>query len=717
MAGSWLDRLLRRVKKPKEVKEVTAAIKEEAKPEPVEVAERKEVTVTTEKPTLGELELHPNPGRFIAEVLKEEGVKYVFGVWGGHEWAWIDEIMRLGMFHITFGHEEQAGYAAEAYARMTGKPGVCNVTVGPGVSNITSAVQQAYGSNTPIVILCAGHEAFHDRMYALQECRAPELFRTICKWTQRVIDPNSYKYMVRKALRECQEPPKGPIALEFEACAQVGLLRPLQPHDELYLANWLKEPVTRRRAPADAIEKAVKNIYSTDKVCMLAGDGVLWSQASPELREFVELAQVPVLGRRGARGSVPENHPLHYKPASIIGEADLFILLGARLDFYDWWGQLWGVKRTIQINDCFEFIHPWFPTDLAINADPKLVLQDMLDYIKTNKLTPPPGRAEWVKHVQEVESSRKARLAARAEKYKDMRKPLHGGYVCKVLWDTIEALFGGKCIMIWDSFTGSNVMGPFVQARFAGQCIDSGIQAGVGHGCGQAIGAAFALREKGQRIPIFAMMGDAGMHHAMDIETAIRHQLPIVYGVWNNDGWMPGCRNMWYGPNWEMIGWPKLQYLGLTYPPHEFLPKIRYDKMWEAVGAHGEYVDEPEQIRPALERAFAAAERGQPAVVNFIVNQDVPVQSVLLHPVANALQWWIPWDELPRRGKFARVNAGLVPPELLQKYGLPSAAELAFDLWEPPTAKDWEPYAPQKQPRPVPPWYVEKMRELGSPID
>nr|HID59436.1 thiamine pyrophosphate-binding protein [Desulfobacterales bacterium] len=602
----------------------------------------------------GVLERSPNAGEWIAEALKEEGVEYIFGVMGGHEWPWLDPICRAGIKHITVRHEQSAGYAAEAYARVKGKIGVCNVTVGPGATNIFSAVHQAHLSNTPILVLSADHECSDDGLETLQECYAETIYSSFCKVSKRIIHNTQYKYWVRRAIRESTRPPKrGPSVLVIELEALLGAPGggAYPPEPRFYLENFTKEPISVPYPDPDYLEKIVKLIYEAKKPAMFVGDGILWSRAGKELVEFAELAKVPVMGRRGGRGAIPENHPLCYKSAGVVNNSDLFILWGAKLDFYDFWGQRWQISRTVQVNDDYRWIYGWLPTEVSLISDAGAALRQAIKYIKEKGLEPPADRDEWIKEVQKMEEGRIEHLNKTADRFKD-RKPIHGLYLGKVIRDTIEDLYKNDVIYCGDSFTGWNVTSPFVMSVHEGYVLDSGQQAGVGHGIGQAIGAAIATDRKKM---VFAMMGDAGIGLAGgDIDTAVRHKLPIVYCVYNND--------LWYGDGIKAYG-KKME--ALKPPEGEFLPNFlqedtRYDKMYEAIGCHGEWVQDPTEIRPALERAFKAAEKGQPAVVNVDVSNEL-IQAISDTPLVMMMFSHLPWNEIPvihrkmRRKHLAQV--------------------------------------------------------------
>jgi acetolactate synthase-1/2/3 large subunit len=604
----------------------------------------------------GALERTPNAGEWIAEALLDEGVEYIFGVTGGHEWPWLDPICRAGIKHITFRHEQAAGYAAEAYARVGGKIGVCNVTVGPGATNIFSAVHQAALSNTPMVVFSADHECSHDGLGTLQECYAEKFYDPFCKLSKRVLHNSQYKYWVNRAIREAMSPPnRGPAVLIFELEALLGRAD----NPAFYIPKFSKEPTSPAYPNPKYLEKTVQLIYESERPAMFVGDGILWSRAEKELVEFAELAQVPVMGRRGGRGAIPEDHPLCCKAAQMINKSDLFLLWGARLDFYDFWGLNWKISRAVQINDDHRWIHGWIPTELSMVSDAGAALRAAIDYIKSKGLQPPSGRKEWIREVQEIERKRQEHLFNNAERFKD-RKPIHGLYLSKVTGETFRDLYKNDVIYCGDSFTGWNLASPYMIAKHAGCVLDAGQQAGVGHGVGQAIGAALATDRK--KI-VFSLLGDGGMGLAgWDIETAVRWKLPIVYLVYNNDIWYADSVKMW-GMKMEALKPPKDEFI-----PNYLLEDVRYDKMYEIIGCHGEWVTDSAEIRPALERACRAAEKGQPAVVNVDVSKE-PIQAISDTPLVMMMLAHLPWNEIPViHRKMRRKHLGFMFP--FDEYGI-----------------------------------------------
>jgi thiamine pyrophosphate-dependent acetolactate synthase large subunit-like protein len=338
-----------------------------------------------------------------------------------------------------------------------------------------------------------------------------------------------------------------------------------------------------------------------------------------------------------------------------------------------------GWPKCIQINESPEHIWEFLKTDAIILGGPKVVLKQMIQCMRSNHLKPPVSRKAWISRVQQGQQEYDAQLATKALKYRD-HNPIHHGWLCKAIWDTCEELHDGMNRLIIDGFTISGFIPPFPKARYSGQILDASEHAGVGHGIGMAIGAALADPDA-RKHPIISLMGDGGIGVAgFDIETALRYELPIVYLITNNDGWLTGLKYNYYGKGWDALG-PQDRRYG-----HEFLPGIKYDRLSEVFGVHGEFVEAPADFRPALERALKSAAKGKTAVVN--VRVDPTLVSPAMHQIVLQAQFGhVPWNELPRRGKALRRfyhfmfpwdEAGVAPMQ-------------APDPWEPVGEDEMEP--------------------------
>ncbi|MFC1858518.1 thiamine pyrophosphate-binding protein [Thermodesulfobacteriota bacterium] len=635
---------------------------------------------------LGWREQYPHAASYIAETLKENGVEVAFGVHGGHIWCIVDELSYYGIKTVTVRHEQAGVYAAEAYAKATGKVGVAYATVGPGVANTVSAIQQAQISCSPVVLLMGGHEPEHDQTYTIQVSYGTKLMEGITKWSQRVIEPCNFKWFVSKAMNDSMAYPRGPIALEFTLSALTKDVPPnadpsMYGEHALYLENWNKAGVGKAYsmgADPEDVAKMVDSLYSAKNPVIFVGDGIHWSNGGKELTEFCELAQIPASGRRIGRGAMMETHSLFFSSRAakgILKQSDLLFSLGMKIGFFDGYGGRW--PETIQVNESPEQIYTFVNTKLAAIGNCRVVLKQMIDYVKEKGLEPPAERKEWTATVQGVQNKAREALLARADKYAK-HAPVHPGWACKALWEVCEDMYEGMNRVIVDGFSISAFIPPFIQARYSGQVMDSSEQAGVGHGVGMSIGAAFGDPDSKDH-PVLALMGDAGIGlGGWDIETAVRFKLPIVYLVHNNNGWLTSLKKM-YGDKWAG--------LGEQDQPHgsESVPDIPYHEIYKLLGCHGELVENPEQFKPALERSFKAAEQGQPAVMNVMMDPTVgnPQLSTVTYQFC---LYHIPWDKLPRIGKRMRLNAFRWID--WEDVGVDPADYPKVDMWEPVSLED-----------------------------
>jgi thiamine pyrophosphate-dependent acetolactate synthase large subunit-like protein/uncharacterized protein (DUF362 family) len=639
--------IMRRYKGRPEFEESFYTIKDEGK--------KAEIKATKDAP-LGKREYHPSAGALFAESLKEHGVEIAFGVHGGELMSIIDAMSRKEIKLISVRHEQTAVYAAEAYSKVTGKAGVFYANSGPGAANLASALQQCYLSCSPAVGICGGTMAGHERSYTALPFYAEHMFSRITKWTQRIVGDFSVKHFISKAFKDAQAYPKGPCVVEFPLFSMSG---PVTPPTLMTMAaqmlekpRWRGEdtgkPMPEPGGDPDLIEQAVEKICLAKRPLILAGDGIHWSGAGKELVEFAELAQVLVTGRRLGRGAMAETHPHHISwrmNRKELPECDLLVLIGMKVGMFDSsFGQGW--PKCIQINESPEHIWEYLKTDMIILGGPKVVLKQMIQCMKANNLKPPETRREWIGRVQQSQKEYDAKLAGKAMKYKD-NNPIHHGWLCKSLWDTCEELYDGMNRIIIDGFTVSGFFPSFPRARYSGQIMDASEHAGVGHGVGMAIGAAIGDPDT-KNHPIISLMGDGGIGvSGFDVETALRYELPIVFLITNNDGWLTGLKYNFYGKEWEVLGPQDRQY------GHEFIPGIQYDKLSEVFGTHGEHVEAPAEFRPALERALKSAEKGKTAVLN--VRVDPTLVSPALYQIGLQAQFGhIPWNELPKRGKALR---------------------------------------------------------------
>ena len=541
-------------------------------------------------------------GELIARIMRENRTRYCFAINGGHLFPILAQLRNHEIKLIHMRHEQATAYAADGYARMTGEVGVCMVTAGCGLTNAVTGLCLAAMTNSAVVCVSGQHPNTEDHQGSFQEAYGSDVVRSFAKYTKRVTDWSTIEFDMRLAFREALTPPQGVALVEV-------------PQNILYAAGddtkqrqgGMRFTLDDTRSAGDPskIDRAVELLHAAERPLIAGGDGLFWSQAAPELREFVELTNIPVYARRAGQGSVSEEHPLAIRGAfkkPFTGRADVVLTLGFRF----WSGEHFGRPPTwndkakyIQVDPTPERIGWQVPAEVPVVGDPKLVLRQMINRIKEAKLDFSKNRtSSWIKELGEVRANFERQVSDSAKKFLANR-PIHPSRLTR---DLVSVLDKNATVVI-DSFTLSGWMSQNFVCRFPGQVIDAGPLAPVGHGFGMGVGVQLA--RPGAQVVL--IMGDGGLGiGGFDLETAVRYKLPVVCLLWNNSSW---------GPSFE-----SMPLLKDRTDPFNMVQDIRYDRVFAEMGCHGEHVENPDDIIPALERAFKS---GKPALINVIGDKTV----------------------------------------------------------------------------------------------
>ncbi|HLH78556.1 MAG TPA: thiamine pyrophosphate-binding protein [Candidatus Binataceae bacterium] len=541
-------------------------------------------------------------GALVARVMRENRVKYCFTINGGHLFPILANLRSNEIKMIHMRHEQATAYAADAYARITGEPGVCMVTAGCGLTNAVTGLCLAGLTGSAVVCISGQHPHTEDHLGSFQEAYGSEVVRSFSKYTKRVTDWSSIEFDVRTAFREAIAPPQGPALVEIP---QNVLYAQGEEERQRKGASRFTADDLRTSADPAKIDRALEMLAAAQRPLIAGGDGLFWSQAGPELREFVELTGIPAYTRRAGQGALSEEHPLAIRGAfkkPFTGRADVVLAIGFRF----WSGEHFGQPPTwtdqakyIQVDSTPTRIGWQVAVDLPVVGDPKLVLRQMIQRIKELKLDFSHNRnSSWTKEVGQARANLTRALVEQVDKARN-HAPLHPARLAN---DLVTVMDKNASVVI-DSFTLSGYMSLWMAARFPGQIVDAGPLAPVGHGVGMGIGVQLA--RPGAQVVVVSGDGGIGIG-GFDMETAARYKLPVVCVIWNNSSW---------GPSFESM--PMLKD---RTEPFNMLAGIRYDKIFAEMGCHGEHVESGDEIVPALERAFAS---GKPAVINVIGDKTI----------------------------------------------------------------------------------------------
>jgi acetolactate synthase I/II/III large subunit len=539
-------------------------------------------------------------GALVARVLQSQGVKYLFAVNGGHTWPLLAALRNYGIKLIHMRHEQSCAYAADGWARTTGTPGICSVTAGCGLTNAVTGLCTASLAGSAVVCIAGQHPTTEDGLGSFQEAYGSEVCRSFSKFTKRVLDWSTIEIDLRQAFREATSPPQGVALIEIPT----NILYLSGPETSQRRGAKVYAPgELRSEADPDSIKQAIEILFTAKRPLIAAGDGIFWSGAAAELREFVELTKMPAYARRTGQGAVAENDPLAIRgpwKKPFTGRADVILAIGFRF----WSGEKFGEAPAWNESACYiqadaapARIGLHVPAEVALVGDPKLVLRQLSD-AACRRDWRRQGESDWLREVAKVRINFDRAIVELEHKHHD-DAPIHPARVAREICEVIDP----DATIVIDSFTMSGWISQWFQARFPGQILDAGPLAPVGHGVGMAIGAQLARPGK----QVVLVIGDGGLGiSGFDLETARRYRLPIVAVLWNNGSW---------GPSFDQMPFLK----GRT-DPFEILPNQRYDRMFELMDCHGEHVERPEEFRPALERALSA---GKTALVNVVGDRTI----------------------------------------------------------------------------------------------
>ena len=527
----------------------------------------------------------------VVKALKDEGVDTVFYLTGGPMVDVGARCIEAGFRTIDCRHEQAAAMAAHAYSRVIGKPGVCFAASGPGTTNLITGVGNAFLDAIPVIAMGGASPVSEIGKGAFQEMDQVGMFKPITKYAERVIDVRRIPEIINKAFRVATGGQPGPVYVDlpgdvlYNRVEESEVMFPNRPHS-----------IPRVAADPALIKQAIAMLKQAQRPIILTGTGVFWSGAMNELKEFVDLTQIPFYTTPQGRGVIPEDHPLSFLGArnQAWKEADAVLIIGTRLNFIVGFGlpPRWdaGVKiAQVDISD--EEIGRNRPVDLSIVGDAKTVLRQLID--EAGDAFHKRGESPWVDKLRGYD--RKSQEKSEALLNSDAT-PIHPLRLCKEVRDFMDR----DAIIVVDGHEILNFARQSIPFFAPGHSVNAGPNGCMGVAVPFGLGAKVAKPDK--QVIVLSGDGSFGMN-GMEIDTMVRHNIPVLIVISNNGGWA-GKGTMDAGRD-----------LGFS----------RYDKMAEVFGAYGELVERPKDIRPAMERAVKS---GKPAVVNVITDPNARSSTV-----------------------------------------------------------------------------------------
>jgi thiamine pyrophosphate-dependent acetolactate synthase large subunit-like protein len=473
-----------------------------------------------------------------------------------------------------------------AYSRLTQKPSVCMAASGPGVINLTTGIANALIDCAPVVAIGGSSPIHQFGRQVFQEIDQVAIMKGCVKWADRVYNLKRIPEQVNNAIQHAMSGKPGPTYLDFPG----DILYAKIPEEQV---DWSLSgrPVFNARPLGDPeqVDALVLAMAAARRPVIVSGSGVIWSRAWGEMQELVERAGIPFYTTPQGRGVVPDDHPLSFPSvrSTAFREADLIIVLGTRMNYIISHAappRFNAKARIARIDiDPAEIATAARAVDIGIVGDCRSVLSQLLAAMKGK--VDPDRYTDWRKELADGAAAKLNSPGA--------NKPVEDGDIHPLrLCEEIASFMQRDAILVVDGQEILNYGRQSMPTYAPGHRLNSGPFGTMGVGLPFALGAKLAKPDK----QVICVHGDGSFGlNAMELDTAVRHKLPVLVVISLNGGWTAD-------PNRDKPG----RDLGYT----------RYERMAEALGCHGEYVDKAEDIRPALERAQRQVDAGRVAVVN-----------------------------------------------------------------------------------------------------
>jgi acetolactate synthase I/II/III large subunit len=524
-------------------------------------------------------------GRLVAKRLKAHGVTKLFTLSGGHLFSIYDGCREEGIDIVDVRHESAAAFAAEGWAKVTRQPGVAALTAGPGVTNGMSAMASAQQNGSPMLVLGGRAPAMRWGQGSLQEIDHVPFVRPVTKLAATPEATAEIPGLIDEALTAALTPHSGPTFVDF-------------PMDVVFQeAPDGDEPTPLPDAaggPVPDVARAAALLRDAERPVIMAGTNLYWGYGEDALLALAQELGIPVFLNGLARGCVPADHELFFSRARSTGlkGADVALVIGAPMDFRLGFGQSFGEETELIVVDRAE---PQRDHPRPVAAELYGSVGGILDALRS-EAGGGSDTSAWVAHLRAAEDEKRAGERAELD---DDRAPLHPMRLYRGLAEVLDR----NAIVIGDGGDFVSYAGRVVDSYEPGCWLDPGPFGCLGSGPGYALAAKLAHPER----QVVLLLGDGAFGFSgMEFDTLARHGVDVV-GVMGNNG------------IWALEKHP-MEFLYGYSVAAELRPATRYDQVVAALGGHGELVERPDELRPALERAFSA---GVPALVNVLTDPDV----------------------------------------------------------------------------------------------
>jgi thiamine pyrophosphate-dependent acetolactate synthase large subunit-like protein len=542
-----------------------------------------------------------------AKACVEEGLAALFACPGNY--PIIHSMANQGIRVFSGRHEGHMAHAADGFIRVSGELAACSGTEGPGFTNMITGIAQASRARTPLLILASNKSILHeDTDIEDQHLYQQPITEGLKKWGKRIITPSRVYEYACDAFRQLKTGIPGPVHLDFPS--EVATAKFKDSGELVMYVDKSKYRTESKSSPNTAsIRAAIDLLKKAEKPLIIAGAGVFYHKAIEALKRFAEKTQIPVMEVGPMRGIFSDGHPLSatLAPLLTVRKADVVMLVGRYFV-----GKELGFRpevKYIRVEPDAENIGRVMPVEIGIVSDEKAALETLYDEAPKMK------HENW---VSEVAANRKIMENREIEWYRMGRGYTDGVHPAVIAKELADFLYRGK---ISKEQTVVGVGGYGIQyfvnfslrAYHPGQVFrptygfgTMGADVGMSVGVAAAVKFGYGYQASFKGCPVVCVTSDGGFGiDGMEMETLAKYRLPVIVIVYNNDCW-----GTWSDFRGYIKGRPSEQI-------HLFQEKLRYDKVGEGLGAHGEYVTKPEDFLPALERCYKiAVNESLPSIIN-----------------------------------------------------------------------------------------------------
>jgi acetolactate synthase-1/2/3 large subunit len=539
-------------------------------------------------------QLEGHGGELAVAVARAHGIDTMFTLSGAHVFPMYDGAVKgsPALRLVDVRHEQSAVFAAEALAKLTRTPGLAVLTAGPGVTNGISAVTTAHFNGSPLLVVGGRAPEFRWGTGSLQEIDHPPLLAPVTKHAATVRQVGDIANAVNEALLLASRPHRGPVFLDV-------------PMDQLFNRAEVTLPAPPQRTVIEPDPEELTDIAGTlaqaARPVLVIGSDVWTDGAEAAARRAAETIGLPVIANGMGRGILPAGHELLMTRArsQAFGQADLVLVAGSPLDFRLGYGAFGGKDgappaRVIHLADSAGQVATHVELAGSAAGDLTLVFDGLVRAWEQQLRRPRYG--DWVERLRGVAA---AAVAADRDILDSAADPIHPGRV----YGELSRVLDDDAVVIGDGGDFVSFAGKYVEPRRPGSWLDPGPYGCLGTGLGYAVAARLA-RPSAQ---VVLLLGDgAAGFSLMDVDTLVRHKLPVVMIVGNNGIWGLEKHPMQFLYGYDVAA--------------ELQPQTRYDEVVRALGGAGELVTEPGDIGAALKRAFGS---GVPYLVNVVTDPEV----------------------------------------------------------------------------------------------